>query len=76
LRQGRHKLVERLVEFFDSFVLKLLRHIVDVDSKFRQPLQHPSDLGDILFEPGDRFAMVTLATRTYCLYPASCILRS
>jgi DMSO/TMAO reductase YedYZ heme-binding membrane subunit len=35
LRQGLHQLVERLVEFLDSYILKLLRHFVHADSQFR-----------------------------------------
>jgi hypothetical protein len=36
---ARHLLIQWLVEFLDSFVLKLPRHMVDADSQFRQSLQ-------------------------------------
>ena len=55
MRQGLHQLVERLVEFLDSFVLKLPRHIVDADAQFRQSLQQPVGFLDILFKAGLRF---------------------
>jgi len=33
VRQSLHQFVERLVEFRDAFVLKLLGHLVDVDTE-------------------------------------------
>ena len=58
--QSRHQLVKRLVEFLDSFILKLPRHIVDADSQFRQSLQHPVSFLDILFEPGFRLSVIAV----------------
>ncbi len=57
LRQGRHQLVERLVEFLDSFVLELPTHIVDADAQYRQSIQYQAGFLDILFEPGFRLML-------------------
>ena len=40
LSQGLHQFVERLVEFRDAFVFKLLSHFGDADPEFRQSLQY------------------------------------
>jgi len=53
-------LVERLVKSVDTFVLKLLGHLSNVNSQFRQALQNPVGVLDILFEAGFRFAVVAV----------------
>ena len=60
LRQRLHQLVERLAEFCDTFVLELLRYLVDADAEFRQLVQHPSGLRDFLFDTVFRFAVVAV----------------
>ena len=60
MHQSIHQLVERLVKSVDTFVLKLLGHLINVNSEFRQALQNPVGVLDILFDAGFRFAVVAV----------------
>jgi len=63
LSQGLHQLVEWLVEFRYAFVLKLLSHLVDANSKsavvggdadeFRRPWQDYQEIRHVLFLQSD-----------------------
>ena len=43
----------------------MLRHVVDIDTQFRQSLQHPAGFLDILFEPGFRLSVFAVGIQSF-----------
>jgi hypothetical protein len=68
--------VERLVEFLNSFVLKLLGYLIDVDSQFRQLREHPAGFLELLFKPGFRLSVVAVVLLCHITHHSAVCMQS
>jgi len=61
--QGFHQLVDRPIEFLDAFIFESPRHIVDVDSRFRQSLHHAAGFIEMTTSLPAAYALPRLMTK-------------